>query len=275
MVALHGAGAHRRDLVRRARRSTRSSPRPGAGWRVAAVDGGVASYWHERADGQDAAPDGARGVPAAAWPSSGLAARPAGPPRLVDGRPRRADARRRARPTGRVPVLAVSPALWPAYDQVATGLAFDDEEQYDECMALARAEPGRRDPGRLRHRRPVLPRRPRGARGRRRRAALRAGRARLGVLDARAARPARLARRADLSRPTRSSRAASSARVLADRNSTSASTPATTAQTAAPTKTVCSWAMPAAASRSVNSVHRVLPSQTSRGDGSGFCLGSA
>ena len=37
---------------------------------------------------------------------------------------------------------------------------------------------------------------------------------------------------------------ASSARVAAPRNSTSASTAATTAHTAAPTKTVCSWAMP-------------------------------
>ncbi len=39
-----------------------------------------------------------------------------------------------------VPVLAVSPALWPEYDQVAAVSAFDDEQQYDDCMALARAE---------------------------------------------------------------------------------------------------------------------------------------
>ncbi len=39
-----------------------------------------------------------------------------------------------------VPVLAVSPALWPAYDQVTTDFAFDNESQYDACMALARAE---------------------------------------------------------------------------------------------------------------------------------------
>jgi enterochelin esterase-like enzyme len=36
-----------------------------------------------------------------------------------------------------VPTLAVSPALWPAYDQTMPE-AFDDEDQYDACMALAR-----------------------------------------------------------------------------------------------------------------------------------------
>ena len=53
-------------------------------------------------------------------------------------------------------------------------------------------------------------------------------------------------RRAPSDQPTeRSASAASIERVAAPRNSSSASTPATTAQTAAPRKTVCSWAMPA------------------------------
>ena len=60
----------------------------------------------------------------------------------------------------------------------------------------------------------------------------------------------------------RSSSAVSRARVRAPRKSTRASTPATTAHPAAPAKTVCSWAMPAVLSRSVNSSHRLPPSQT-------------
>ena len=62
-------------------------------------------------------------------------------------------------------------------------------------------------------------------------------------------------------------------RVAAPRNRTSASRPATTAQTAAPVKTVCSWAMPAILSDSVNSAQRVAPSHTSRAGGRSACLG--
>lgn len=99
---------------------------------VAAVDGGLRSYWHERSDGQDA---GAMvredflpvlhdlGLDTAApvllgWSMGGLGAL------------------RLGAQIG-APVCAVSPALWPAYDQ-ALPEAFDTEDQYDECMALAR-----------------------------------------------------------------------------------------------------------------------------------------
>ena len=102
---------------------------------VAAVDGGVASYWHERADGQDARRMvreeflpllAEQGLDAdrpglLGWSMGGLGV-------LMLGAELDRD----------LPVLAVSPALWPSYDQVMTDLAFDDEEQYDECMALAR-----------------------------------------------------------------------------------------------------------------------------------------
>ncbi len=102
---------------------------------VAAVDGGTSSFWHERSDGQDAgrmlldeflpllADRGldlqARGL--IGWSMGGLGVLMAGA-RLADG----------GTPP---PVLAVSPALWPAYDQ-AMATAFDTEEQYDACMAL-------------------------------------------------------------------------------------------------------------------------------------------
>ena len=160
---------------------------------VAAVDGGPTSFWHERADGQDAG----RMVLDEFLPllrRPGSRHRTAGAARLVDGRPRRDDARRPpASAASAAPVLAVSPALWPDFDQ-AMPTAFDSEEQYDECMALVRREPRTLDPGRLRDRRPVLPRRPRRSLDdARRRAALRAGRPRRGVLDPGAAGPARLA----------------------------------------------------------------------------------
>ncbi len=134
VVALHGAGRTAKawcDALGLDRFLAASGHRMA----VAAVDGGVASYWHERADGQDAR----RMVREEFLPllaEQGLAAdRPGllgwsmgGLGVLMLGAELDRD----------LPVLAVSPALWPAYDQVMTDLAFDDEEQYDECMALAR-----------------------------------------------------------------------------------------------------------------------------------------
>ncbi len=105
---------------------------------VAAVDGGLRSFWHERSDGQDAgrmlheeflpllADRGLAVAGVIGWSMGGLGGLALGS-RLADA----GEAR---------PVLAVSPALWPAYDQVSTVLAFDDESQYDACMGLARAE---------------------------------------------------------------------------------------------------------------------------------------
>jgi enterochelin esterase-like enzyme len=102
---------------------------------VAAVDGGVTSYWHERADGQDPRAMmreeflpllAERGLAAETpgllgWSMGGLGV-------LMLG----------AELAPSPPVLAVSPALWPSYDDVETGFAFDTEEQYDASMALAR-----------------------------------------------------------------------------------------------------------------------------------------
>jgi enterochelin esterase-like enzyme len=112
---------------------------------VAAVDGGLTSFWHERSDGQDARAmvreeflpllrD--QGLDASApgllgWSMGGLGVLMLGAELAADG----AD----------VPVLAVSPALWPSYDQ-AMPQAFDDEAQYADCMDLAgaRLRPGTR-----------------------------------------------------------------------------------------------------------------------------------
>lgn len=104
---------------------------------VAAVDGGLRSFWHERSDGQDAgrmvheeflpllADRGLRLAGVIGWSMGGLGGLVLGS-RLAD----EGEAR---------PVLAVSPALWPAYDQ-AMPEAYDNEQQYDEAMALARAQ---------------------------------------------------------------------------------------------------------------------------------------
>jgi enterochelin esterase-like enzyme len=111
---------------------------------VAAVDGGLRSYWHERVDDQD---PGAMvreeflpvladlGLDAAEPPFLGWSMGGLGALRL-------------SAEVG-TPVLAVSPALWPSYDQ-ALPEAFDTEEQYDASMALARralAEDARVDCG--------------------------------------------------------------------------------------------------------------------------------
>ncbi len=104
---------------------------------VAAVDGGATSFWHERSDGQDAGRMlleefqpllGEQGLDLSrlallGWSMGGLGALMHGARLAEDG----------AAP----PVLAVSPALWPAYDQ-AMSEAFDSEKQYDDCMALVR-----------------------------------------------------------------------------------------------------------------------------------------
>jgi enterochelin esterase-like enzyme len=107
---------------------------------LAAVDGGLTSYWHEREDGEDPRRMvreeflpllGERGLDVSApgllgWSMGGLGVLMLGTELAADG--------------AEVPVLAVSPALWPAYDQVVTDFAFDDEDQYDAAMALARSE---------------------------------------------------------------------------------------------------------------------------------------
>lgn len=102
---------------------------------LAAVDGGDHSYWHERSDGQDA---GAmvlhdfmpflrdRGLDPQAfwgWSMGGFGALALS-----------------ATETGRrlSGALAVSPALWPDYDEATPG-AFDDRAQYDAGMRLVRA----------------------------------------------------------------------------------------------------------------------------------------
>ena len=102
---------------------------------VAAVDGGLRSFWHERSDGQDPgrmlqeeflpllADRGLSLAGILGWSMGGLGALLLGS-RLADAG------------AGR-PVLAVSPALWPEYDQ-AMPEAYDTEEQYDEATARAR-----------------------------------------------------------------------------------------------------------------------------------------
>ena len=61
--------------------------------------------------------------------------------------------------------------------------------------------------------------------------------------------------------PVNTSRAASRVGPTS-RNTTRASTAATTAQPAAPQNTACSWAIPATRSRSENSGHRLFPSHS-------------
>lgn len=104
---------------------------------VAAVDGGPRSFWHERSDGQDAgrmvheeflpllADRGLTLAGVVGWSMGGLGGLVLGSRLADEGEPK--------------PVLAVSPALWPAYDQ-AMPTAYDTEQQYVEAMALARAQ---------------------------------------------------------------------------------------------------------------------------------------
>lgn len=102
---------------------------------VAAVDGGLRSFWHERTDGQDPsrmvleefvpalAERGLRLGGLLGWSMGGLGALHLGARLAAAAEP--------------LPVLAVSPALWPEYDQ-AMPSAFDTREQYDAVMALVR-----------------------------------------------------------------------------------------------------------------------------------------
>jgi enterochelin esterase-like enzyme len=104
---------------------------------IAAVDGGLRSFWHERTDGTDPARMVLEEfVPALeerglhlsgllGWSMGGLGALALGA--------------RLARSGTEVPVVAVSPALWPEYGQ-AMPSAFDTVEQYDDVMALVRDE---------------------------------------------------------------------------------------------------------------------------------------
>ena len=104
---------------------------------VAAVDGGLRSFWHERSDGQDPcrmlhdeflpllADRGLSLAGVLGWSMGGLGALLLGS-RLADA-------------GGGKPVLAVSPALWPEYDQ-AMPEAYDTEEQYVEATARAREQ---------------------------------------------------------------------------------------------------------------------------------------
>ena len=104
---------------------------------VAAVDGGLRSFWHERSDGQDPgrmlhdeflpllADRGLSLAGVLGWSMGGLGALLLGS-RLAD----QGDEQ---------PVLAVSPALWPEHDQ-AMPEAYDTEEQYDEATARAREQ---------------------------------------------------------------------------------------------------------------------------------------
>ena len=129
VVALHGAGYDARtwgDNLGLERFLAASGHR----FALAAVDGGRSSFWHRRADGQDASAmvreeflplldDLGLDVSSPGllgWSMGGLGA-------LVLG------ARLESSP-----VLAVSPALWPELDQ-AMPTAFDGPEQFDEVMA--------------------------------------------------------------------------------------------------------------------------------------------
>ncbi len=134
VVALHGAGSTAEGWCDRLGLDAFLAA-SGHRMAVAAVDGGTSSFWHERSDGQDAGRMlleeflpvlAERGLDLGAcallgWSMGGLGALLAGARLAEDGPP--------------PPVLAVSPALWPAYDQAMPG-AFDTEEQYDACMAL-------------------------------------------------------------------------------------------------------------------------------------------
>ena len=203
---LHGRGSDHRSLVGPKFRIERfledHVERGGEPFAIGTVDGGQ-SYWHERPDGEDA---GAMVVdeflPMLA--ERGLLAaptRPDRPARLVDGRVRRAAARRaaRRRPGGRRRGGEPGHVGRPGR-RVEVGLP----RRRGVRGVHGPGPPGRpgRDPGpgRLRHRRPVLPSR-RGLRrrlpGRRRRHQhLRAGRARPRLLAPDAARRAGVPRRA-------------------------------------------------------------------------------
>lgn len=136
VVALHGSGGTA-DTWSDALGLDRFLAASGHEFAIAAVDGGLTSYWHERSDGEDAGRMlleeflpllGERGLDLSrlallGWSMGGLGALMHGA-RLAD---------QGAAP----PVLAVSPALWPAYDQAMPG-AYDTEQQYDDCMALVR-----------------------------------------------------------------------------------------------------------------------------------------
>lgn len=133
-VALHGAGSTAEGWCDRLGLDVFLAA-SGHQMAIAAVDGGTSSFWHERSDGEDAGRMlldeflpllADRGLDLGScgligWSMGGLGALMAGA--------RLADAGTSA------PVLAVSPALWPEYDQ-AMPSAFDTEEQYGECMAL-------------------------------------------------------------------------------------------------------------------------------------------
>lgn len=136
VVALHGAGSTAEawfDQLGLDQFLAASGHR----FAVAAVDGGLRSFWHERSDGQDPgrmlhdeflpllADRGLSLAGVLGWSMGGLGALLLGS-RLAGA----GDAR---------PVLAVSPALWPEYDQ-AMPEAYDTEEQYDEATARAREQ---------------------------------------------------------------------------------------------------------------------------------------
>ncbi len=162
VVALHGAGRTAETWCDRLSLDSFLAA-SGRQMALAAVDGGLTSYWHEREDGQDPRRMvreeflpllGEQGLDVSApgllgWSMGGLGVLMLGSELAADG----AD----------VPVLAVSPALWPAYDQVVTDFAFDDEDQYDAAHGAGALRAGRGDQGRLRDRRPVLPGRAGGA----------------------------------------------------------------------------------------------------------------
>ena len=145
VVALHGAGRTAETWCDRLSLDIFLAA-SGRQMALAAVDGGLTSYWHEREDGQDPRRMvreeflpllGEQGLDVSApgllgWSMGGLGVLMLGSELAADG----AD----------VPVLAVSPALWPAYDQVVTDFAFDDEDQYDAAWRW-RAPSWSRRPG--------------------------------------------------------------------------------------------------------------------------------
>lgn len=106
---------------------------------IAAVDGGLRSFWHERTSGDDPArmvleeflpalsERGLRPAGLLGWSMGGLGALMLGALLAAEDQP--------------VPVVAVSPALWPEYAQ-AMSSAFDTQQQYDDVMALVREELG-------------------------------------------------------------------------------------------------------------------------------------
>lgn len=136
VVALHGAG-RTAEAWCDALGVDRFLAASGHRFAVAAVDGGLRSFWHERSDGQDAgrmvhdefvpllADRGLVLAGVLGWSMGGLGG-------LVLGS-------RLAETGNQRPVLAVSPALWPAYDQ-AMATAYDTQQQYDDTMRQARAQ---------------------------------------------------------------------------------------------------------------------------------------